>query len=88
MSHFDFYILLQKEYDDYISSLLDQQPSRHRLLYEQVEQLSSHGTSNPEVLKDEQKRLFELQESARALLLDNSRYFPLQFFAICLLIRS
>lgn len=40
--------------------LLDQQPARHKLLYDQVEQLTERGTSNPIVLNQEQQKLSDL----------------------------
>ena len=63
----------QKEYDDYISSLLDQQPSRHKLLYEQVEQLSARGTANATTLADEQLNLANLEYDAKKSLEENER---------------
>lgn len=64
----------QKEYDDYISSLLDHQPSRHKLLYEQVEQLSNRGTANASALSEEQRKLAALECEAEFVLEENERY--------------
>ena len=56
-----------------MSSLLDQQPSRQKLLYEQVEQLSARGTSNPKTLADHQEYLEQLEEEAEEALAQNDK---------------
>lgn len=63
----------QKEYDSYVSSLLDSQRDKHKVLYSQVEQLSSRGTSNPEMLHHEVRTVNILQATAREKLAENER---------------
>ncbi|ELU18221.1 hypothetical protein CAPTEDRAFT_221744 [Capitella teleta] len=69
------YILktIKKEYDLYVSSLLDSQRDKHRLLYNQVEELYSNGASNSEALDREIKRVNALQAEARDKLAENDR---------------
>lgn len=69
------YILrtVKKEYDDYVACLLDTQTAKHRVLYEQVEQLSARGTSNPQVLNENTTRVGNQEYYAKSLLKENER---------------
>ena len=57
-----------------MSSLLDSQRDKHKILYKQVEKLASHGTSNPEILGHEVGQVHVLQTEARAKLQENERW--------------
>ena len=65
--------LFQMEYDDFVATLLDGQSAKHQVLYEQVEQLSARGTSNPRLLKRETERVKTLQQKAKEQLEENQR---------------
>lgn len=70
------YILkhIKTEYDNYITKLLDSQTPQHsRLLRDQVQQMSAHGTSRPLELGEEKKRVANLEDEARKLLDENQK---------------
>ena len=65
--------VLQDEYDDFVAALLDSQPGKHRALHDQVQQLSSRNTMNPETLDFEMKRLKGKEEEAQLMIEINER---------------
>jgi len=69
------YILrcVKTEYDNYIASLLDGQSSTQHLLREQVDQMTSRGTSRPDQMSAAMDRLHRLETEAKALLDTNQR---------------
>lgn len=70
-------ISLQDEYDSYMSHLLDsQKPSQHKGLYHHIDSLSENPSTSDK-LKEEEKRVENLEKEARLLLEENARYFIL-----------
>ena len=70
-------ISLQDEYDSYMSHLLDtQKPSQHKVLYHHIDSLSENPSTSDK-LKEEEKRVENLEKEARLLLEENARYFIL-----------
>lgn len=70
-------ISLQDEYDRYMSHLLDtQKPSQHKVLYHHIDSLSENPSTSDK-LKEEEKRVENLEKEARLLLEENARYFIL-----------
>ena len=67
-------ISLQDEYDSYMSNLLDtQKPSQHKVLYHHIDSLSENPSTSDK-LKEEEKRVENLEKEARLLLQENARY--------------
>ncbi len=66
-------LIFQQEYDDFVSSLLDSQSSKHQRLHDQMEQLSARGTSNPRVLRFESERVNDMESEAKNLIAENER---------------
>jgi len=74
---------LQSEYDNYIAHLLDSQTPQHsRLLRDQVEQMSTRGTSRPTDLDDAKQRVANLEDSARQSIEENERWARSILFSI------
>ncbi|XP_052087694.1 uncharacterized protein LOC127724685 [Mytilus californianus] len=70
------YILrcIKTEYDNYISRLLDKQtPQNSRMLRDQVQQMTSRGTSRPKDLIDAKQKVVTLEEKATSCLEENER---------------
>ncbi|XP_064629633.1 uncharacterized protein LOC135488766 [Lineus longissimus] len=69
------YILrkIKKEYDGYISYLLDSNPPQHKILQDQIEQLTAKGTSRPGLVQERRRILMEKERQAEELLDLNSR---------------
>ena len=64
----------QTEYDNYISRLLDKQtPQNSRMLRDQVQQMTSRGTSRPKDLEDAKQKVVTLEGKATECLKDNER---------------
>ena len=66
--------IFQKEYDDYVASLLDTQGSKHKVLYEQVESMSQRQGANPRILAREKVNVQRMEEETKDLLEDNERW--------------
>lgn len=67
--------ILQTEYDNYISKLLDKQtPQNSRMLRDQVQQMTNRGTSRPKDLSDAKQKVVTLEEKATSSLEENERY--------------
>ena len=60
-----------------MSHLLDtQKPSQHKVLYHHIDSLSENPSTSDK-LKEEEKRVENLEKEARLLLQENARYFIL-----------
>lgn len=60
-----------------MSHLLDtQKPSQHKVLYHHIDSLSENPSTSDK-LKEEEKRVENLEKEARLLLEENARYFIL-----------
>lgn len=65
---------VKTEYDNYISRLLDKQtPQNSRMLRDQVQQMTSRGTSRPKDLNDAKQKVISLEEKATQSLEENDR---------------
>lgn len=65
---------IKSEYDNYITKLLDSQTPQHsRLLRDQVQQMSTRGTSRPKELTEAKDRVDRLEKEAKAMLEENQR---------------
>ncbi|XP_073229884.1 uncharacterized protein C6orf118-like [Porites lutea] len=64
---------IKDEYDSYMSHLLDtQKPSQHKVLYHHIDSLSENPSTSDK-LKEEEKRVENLEKEARLLLEENAR---------------
>ena len=65
--------MLQARYDDYVAALLDSPIGKHKVLSDQMEQISSGIGYNMKQLQEEMTRLAQMEAEGKAVLLINDR---------------